>query len=66
MTHDGPTGRSASSGLSIDAKALWARYQAERDKRLRPDGSGQYFTPTGRFAHYLDDPYVDDAPARLG
>jgi cyclohexanone monooxygenase len=48
----------------IDAEALWARYQAERDKRLREDGSAQYITPTGQFAHYLDDPYVDAEPPR--
>ena len=35
---------------------------AERDKRLRPDGPEQYVEPTGRFAHYLDDPYVEPEP----
>lgn len=44
---------------------LRARYRAERDKRLRPDGNEQYLEPTGRFAHLLDDPYtpvVDRSP----
>ncbi|MCB1536717.1 MAG: NAD(P)/FAD-dependent oxidoreductase [Rhodoblastus sp.] len=42
----------------IDKKALLARYIAERDKRLRPDGNAQYLQLTGRFADYLDDPYT--------
>ncbi|MFM2079285.1 MAG: hypothetical protein RJA49_3175, partial [Actinomycetota bacterium] len=44
---------------------LRAKYRAERDKRLRPEGNEQYIEPTGRFAHFLDDPYVpvaDRAP----
>jgi hypothetical protein len=46
------------SDPSIDHEALRARYRAERDKRLRPDGNDQYLQPTGRYAHFLDDPYV--------
>ena len=43
----------------IDHEALRQRYRAERDKRLRPDGNEQYLQPTGRFAGFLDDPYVE-------
>jgi cation diffusion facilitator CzcD-associated flavoprotein CzcO len=43
----------------IDHEALRARYRAERDKRLRPDGAGQYLEPTGKFARLLEDPYVE-------
>ena len=43
---------------TIDRDALRAKYRAERDKRLRPDGNDQYVQPTGKFAHLLDDPYV--------
>jgi cation diffusion facilitator CzcD-associated flavoprotein CzcO len=43
----------------IDHEALRKRYRAERDKRLRPDGNAQYIEPTGRFAHFLDDPYIE-------
>ena len=46
----------------IDKEALRAKYRAERDKRLRPDGNQQYVEPVGKFAHYLDDPYVEPAP----
>jgi cation diffusion facilitator CzcD-associated flavoprotein CzcO len=49
----------------IDKAALLARYRAERDKRLRADGNGQYLRVAGTLAHYLDDPYtpfVERAP----
>jgi cation diffusion facilitator CzcD-associated flavoprotein CzcO len=49
----------------IDREALRAKYRQERERRLRPDGNDQYIEPTGRFAHFLDDPYaepVDRAP----
>ncbi len=42
-----------------DGDELRARYRAERDKRLRPDGNDQYLQPVGRFADLLDDPYTD-------
>jgi cation diffusion facilitator CzcD-associated flavoprotein CzcO len=35
------------------------RYRAERAKRLREDGNDQYVEMTGRFEHFLDDPYVE-------
>ncbi len=43
----------------LDADEIHAKYRAERDKRLRPDGNEQYVEPVGTFAHYLDDPYVE-------
>ena len=46
----------------MDTAAIRERYRAERDKRLRPDGNDQYIEPTGRYAHYLEDPYVEPAP----
>ena len=36
---------------------LTAKYRAERDKRLREEGNAQYVEPTGRYAHFLDDPW---------
>lgn len=39
--------------------AVHARYLAERDKRLRPEGNDQYREVTGQFARYADDPYVE-------
>jgi len=43
---------------ATDKDALKQKYREERDKRLRPDGNDQYVRLTGRFAHYLDDPYT--------
>jgi cation diffusion facilitator CzcD-associated flavoprotein CzcO len=43
---------------AIDREFLRAKYREERDKRLRPDGNAQYLEPTGKFAHFADDPYV--------
>ncbi|MBW0102238.1 NAD(P)/FAD-dependent oxidoreductase [Pseudonocardia sp. KRD-291] len=36
---------------------LRERYRAERDRRIRPDGSGQYQATTGEFGFYADDPW---------
>jgi cation diffusion facilitator CzcD-associated flavoprotein CzcO len=47
------------AATTFDPDALRARYRAERDRRLRDDGNEQYIEVTGRFAHYLDDPYVE-------
>jgi cation diffusion facilitator CzcD-associated flavoprotein CzcO len=42
----------------IDKHALLAKYLAERDKRLRPDGNAQYLRLQGRLARYNRDPYT--------
>ena len=44
---------------TIDREALRQKYALERMKRLRPDGADQYLEPTGRFAHLVDDPWVE-------
>ena len=44
---------------SSDPQSVHARYAAEREKRLRPEGNEQYIQPTGVFAHLLDDPYTE-------
>jgi cation diffusion facilitator CzcD-associated flavoprotein CzcO len=51
-----------SAGLDLDA--LRARYRAERDRRIRPEGSGQYQRVTGRFRSYDEDPYATSADTR--
>ncbi|PVE09853.1 flavin-containing monooxygenase [Streptomyces scopuliridis] len=43
----------------FDPEALRARYRAERDRRIRPDGSKQYRRVDGEFGYYADDPYTD-------
>jgi cyclohexanone monooxygenase len=45
--------------IDFDPDALHAKYLAERDKRLREDGIGQYVEVTAEFSHYVDDPYVE-------
>ncbi len=49
-------------GTEIDHDALRVRYRQERDKRIRAEGNAQYLEPKGRFAHFLDDPYVTVEP----
>ena len=44
--------------VAFDPDLLRERYRSERDKRLRQDGNDQYIEVKGRFAHYLEDPYV--------
>jgi cyclohexanone monooxygenase len=45
--------------LDFDPDALFDKYMAERDKRVREDGIGQYVEIKAEFAHYIDDPYVE-------
>jgi hypothetical protein len=42
-----------------DLDALRARYRAERDRRIRPDGAAQYSRTTGAFGYYATDPYIE-------
>ena len=42
----------------LDKDSLKAKYRAERDKRLRPDGHAQYRRIDGVLDHGLDDPYT--------
>ena len=44
--------------LDFDPESLRRKYELERDKRMRADGSQQYQEVTGDFSHYIDDPYV--------
>ncbi|MBX3496658.1 MAG: NAD(P)/FAD-dependent oxidoreductase [Parvibaculum sp.] len=50
--------------LGFDPAALKKKYRAERDKRLRADANEQYVEIKGKFAHYLEDPYVEPGFAR--
>ena len=44
--------------MQIDKDAVLARYRAERDKRLRPDGNDQYLEMAGHYDQLLEDPYT--------
>ncbi|BBG02628.1 MULTISPECIES: flavin-containing monooxygenase [Pseudonocardia] len=54
MSHDALVGQ-----LDFDPDALKRRYDAERDKRIRPEGQGQYVGTGGKFAAYGRDPWAD-------
>lgn len=45
-------------------KDLQSRYNEERDKRLRPDGLGQYIDvyDSPKFRHFQEDPWADSEP----
>ena len=45
--------------LGFDPDALRDKYREERAKRVRTDGNGQYLKVKDRFAHFVDDPYVE-------
>ncbi|UQS23910.1 NAD(P)/FAD-dependent oxidoreductase [Amycolatopsis thermalba] len=45
--------------MDFDPAALRAKYRAERDRRIRPDGAAQYRSTEGAFGYYADDPYAD-------
>jgi cyclohexanone monooxygenase len=60
------TGKNAGSNGPIDADAIRAKYQAERDKRLRPAGTDQYRFAEGELAHFAEDPYAGAPPPRTG
>jgi len=45
--------------IDFDPEALHRRYLNERDKRVRPEGVGQYQETQDKFARFAQDPYVD-------
>jgi cyclohexanone monooxygenase len=53
-----------SESVDFDAEALREKYRREREKRLRADGNDQYQQVTGRFARFVEDPYVEPGFAR--
>jgi cation diffusion facilitator CzcD-associated flavoprotein CzcO len=53
------SGVPSAADLDFDPAVLRARYAAERQKRLRPDGNNQYGEVSGKYAHFETDPYVD-------
>ncbi|MES4903325.1 MULTISPECIES: NAD(P)/FAD-dependent oxidoreductase [unclassified Streptomyces] len=45
--------------LGFDPEELRARYRAERDRRIRPDGRAQYQSTTGQFGYFDEDPHAE-------
>lgn len=48
----------------VDLDRLRKKYSEEREKRLRPDGVGQYRSLTGTLSKFDQDPFATTAPAR--
>ncbi|MDO0938869.1 NAD(P)/FAD-dependent oxidoreductase [Streptomyces sp. DG2A-72] len=59
-----PHASPAPDAPGLDLESLRARYRAERNRRIRPDGGGQYQRLAGEFGYYADDPYADPLPGR--
>ncbi|WP_084419752.1 flavin-containing monooxygenase [Henriciella litoralis] len=57
-------GAAADSEFGFDPDGLRRKYREERDKRLRRDGNEQYVEMTGKFARFLEDPYIEQADTR--
>lgn len=47
---------------ALNAEEIEARYEQERVKRLRADGNAQYVAMTGKYAHYMEDPFAHENP----
>lgn len=47
-----------------DAEEIRKRYQRERERRLKKEGTDQYNFTEGELAHFADDPYAAEPPAR--
>ncbi|MGC0379617.1 flavin-containing monooxygenase [Streptomyces sp. SAI-229] len=47
-----------------DLGALRERYRIERERRVRPDGSGQYLSADAEFGYYAEDPYAGERAER--
>ncbi|MFG2583826.1 flavin-containing monooxygenase [Streptomyces malaysiensis] len=61
ISHHPPTSATSMDPeeLGFDPDALRAKYRAERDRRIRPDGKKQYRRIAGDLDSYAQDPYVE-------
>lgn len=46
--------------MDFDPTALKEKYDEERDRRIRPEGKGQYVATSGRFGQYSNDPWTSE------
>ncbi|MFJ9173607.1 flavin-containing monooxygenase [Streptomyces sp. NPDC102360] len=47
-----------------EAAELRERYRAERERRVRPEGTAQYRSTTAEFGYFAADPYAGEVPER--
>jgi len=59
MSDSRTTPRETAIDDDIDVEALRAKYAAERDRRIRPDGATQYRKTKGEWGYYARDPYTE-------
>lgn len=59
-----PAVATAAGEIDFDPDALLTKYLAERDRRLRADGIGQYVEAKAEFSRYIEDPYVEPGFSR--
>ncbi|MGW0788796.1 flavin-containing monooxygenase [Streptomyces sp. NPDC002911] len=52
------------ASLPGELAALRQRYHFERERRVRPDGAGQYQPTEAEFGYYAADPYAGEPAAR--
>ncbi|KND39652.1 flavin-containing monooxygenase [Streptomyces acidiscabies] len=50
--------------VSQETAALRERYRAERERRVRPEGTAQYRPTTAEFGYFAADPYTDGTAER--
>lgn len=53
------TNTGTATEVTFDPDRLRRKYQEERDRRLRAEGNEQYVEMAGRYARYLEDPYIE-------
>ena len=58
--------QSTPPGTGLDAAAIREKYRAERDKRLRKDGTDQFLFAEGAYAKFDTDPYAPPPIERPG
>lgn len=56
-SRNSPPGGAEQPGFDIEE--VRARYRAERDRRIRPEGRKQYRRAEGEFGYYAEDPYAE-------
>jgi len=61
MSTNGSEGARRVGTSEIDLDLLREKYAVERDRRVRPDGAGQYRRAAGEFGYYAKDPYMPRA-----
>jgi len=60
VSHDSTDRATAMQRPEFDPDALRAKYEQERQKRIRSDANEQYQELKGDFSHYMEDTYAEE------